>query len=232
MPKILEIKNLTKEYGKGNAKMVALNNINIDIEEGDFLVILGSSGSGKSTLLNMIGCMDLPNSGDILYEGKSIVSMSKKQRCEFRRYNIGFIFQNFNLISDLTALENVLMTASFSKNKDAMSFLKALGIEDKKDSYPSELSGGQQQRVSIARALVKDSKILLLDEPTGALDSESGKMILKVLLDIKEKYNKTIILVTHTKEISYLGNRIITMKNGEIIKDENNTPKDLEEIVW
>ena len=229
---ILEIKNLTKEYGKGNALVKALNDINININEGDFLVILGSSGSGKSTLLNMIGAMDLPNSGDILYEGKSIVSMSKKQRCEFRRYNIGFIFQNFNLISDLTALENVLMTASFSKNKDALNYLDLLGIKDKQNNYPSELSGGEQQRVSIARALVKDSKILLLDEPTGALDSESGKMILKVLLDIKEKYNKTIILVTHTKEISYLGNRIITMKNGKIIKDIENNPLPLEEIVW
>lgn len=229
---ILEIKNLTKEYGKGNALVKALNDINISINEGDFLVILGSSGSGKSTLLNMIGAMDLPNSGDVLYEGKSIVSMSKKQRCEFRRYNIGFIFQNFNLISDLTALENVLMTASFSKNKEALNYLDLLGIKDKQNNYPSELSGGEQQRVSIARALVKDSKILLLDEPTGALDSESGKMILKVLLDIKEKYNKTIILVTHTKEISYLGNRIITMKNGKIIKDIENNPLPLEEIVW
>ena len=229
---ILEIKNLTKEYGKGNALVKALNDINISINEGDFLVILGSSGSGKSTLLNMIGAMDLPNSGDVLYEGKSIVSMSKKQRCEFRRYNIGFIFQNFNLISDLTALENVLMTASFYKNKDALNYLDLLGIKDKQNNYPSELSGGEQQRVSIARALVKDSKILLLDEPTGALDSESGKMILKVLLDIKEKYNKTIILVTHTKEISYLGNRIITMKNGKIIKDIENNPLPLEEIVW
>jgi len=230
---ILKLDNLTKEYGKGDGKTIALNHITLDIDEGEFLVVLGSSGSGKSTLLNMIGAMDLPTSGDVLFEDLSIVSMNKKKRCEYRRNHVGFIFQNFNLITDLTALENVLMTASFSKNKDAKAELIRVGLEDKLNSYPKELSGGQQQRVSIARALVKDSKILLCDEPTGALDSESEKVILKLLLDIKTKYHKTIILVTHKQEISELADRVLIMKNGSIIEDKiNEMPKTLEEIIW
>lgn len=230
---ILKLDNLTKEYGKGDGKTIALNHITLDITEGEFLVVLGSSGSGKSTLLNMIGAMDLPTSGDVLFEDSSIVSMNKKKRCEYRRNHIGFIFQNFNLITDLTALENVLMTASFSKNKDAKGELSRVGLEDKLNSYPKELSGGQQQRVSIARALVKDSKILLCDEPTGALDSESEKVILKLLLDIKNEYHKTIILVTHKQEISELADRVLIMKNGSIIEDKTNErPKTLEEIIW
>ena len=230
---ILKLENLTKEYGKGDAKTIALNQVTLDLYEGEFLVVLGSSGSGKSTLLNMIGAMDLPTSGDVLFDGASIVSMNKKKRCEYRRNHIGFIFQNFNLITDLTALENVLMTASFSKNKDAKASLEAVGLEDKLYSYPKELSGGQQQRVSIARALVKDSKILLCDEPTGALDSVSEKVILKLLLECKNEYNKTIVLVTHKQEIAELADRVVIMKNGQVIEDKiNERPKTLEEIVW
>ena len=230
---ILKLENLTKEYGKGDAKTIALNQVTLDLYEGEFLVVLGSSGSGKSTLLNMIGAMDLPTSGDVLFDGASIVSMNKKKRCEYRRNHIGFIFQNFNLITDLTALENVLMTASFSKNKDAKASLEAVGLEDKLYSYPKELSGGQQQRVSIARALVKDSKVLLCDEPTGALDSVSEKVILKLLLECKNEYNKTIVLVTHKQEIAELADRVVIMKNGQVIEDKiNERPKTLEEIVW
>lgn len=230
---ILKLENLTKEYGKGDAKTIALNQVTLDLYEGEFLVVLGSSGSGKSTLLNMIGAMDLPTSGDVLFDGASIVSMNKKKRCEYRRNHIGFIFQNFNLITDLTALENVLMTASFSKNKDAKASLEAVGLKDKLYSYPKELSGGQQQRVSIARALVKDSKILLCDEPTGALDSVSEKVILKLLLECKNEYNKTIVLVTHKQEIAELADRVVIMKNGQVIEDKiNERPKTLEEIVW
>ena len=234
MKPLIEIRNLTKEYGIGDAKVKALNDITLSIEEGEFLVVLGSSGSGKSTLLNMIGAMDMPTCGDVLYEGESIISINKKKRCEFRRNNIGFIFQNFSLIPDLTAKENVELTASFSKNSvDTVEYLKRVGLANKLNNYPSELSGGEQQRVGIARALVKESKIILLDEPTGALDSESGKNILKLLIDIKKQYNKTIILVTHTKEISYLASRIITMKNGMIYNDEiNDNPIDLEDIKW
>lgn len=233
MSKILEIKELTKEYGKGDGKTVALKEITLDIYEGEFLVILGSSGSGKSTLLNMIGAMDLPTCGDVLFENESIISMNKKKRCDYRRFNIGFIFQNFNLIPDLTALENVLMTASFSKNHDAKEMLELVGLKDKLNNYPKELSGGQQQKVAIARALAKDFKILLCDEPTGALDSNSSMAVLKILLDIKKENKKTIIVVTHKKEIAELADRVIVMKNGAVVEEiKNESPKTLEEIVW
>ena len=206
--------------------------MSINVYEHDFLVILGGSGSGKSTFLNMLGGIDKVESGEILVNGQDIVKFNDKQLTLYRRNTIGFVYQFFNLINDITVYQNVVL-APGSRNKErAMALLERVELADKKDKFPRQLSGGQQQRVAIARALNKPSDILLCDEPTGALDDVSGKAVLKLLEDIHNE-GKTIVLVTHTREIAGMANRIITMKNGQVVKEEyNDHVVKAEEVIW
>lgn len=230
---LLETRNLCKEYGQDKAKSIALNNVDLSIYENELLVILGSSGSGKSTLLNMIGGMDYPTSGEVLFNGEDITKYNDDELTEYRKNNIGFIFQSFNLLQELTAKENVEMCLKTKDDDLINEVFKIVKLENKQDKYPRELSGGEQQRTSIARALVKDASILLCDEPTGALDYETGKSILVRLESLVRKYHKTVVIVTHTKEIAKMANRVINMRNGKITSVEiNKTIKKAIDIEW
>ncbi len=229
---LIEAKNLVKTYGEGEGLMYALNDVSVTVYEHDFLVILGGSGSGKSTLLNMIGAIDKVDSGQIIVNDRDIVKLNDKGLTLYRRNEVGFVYQFFNLINDVTVYQNVTLSPGSRNKERALSLLDRVGLLDKKDKFPRQLSGGQQQRVAIARALNKDSNILLCDEPTGALDDVSGKAVLKLLEDIHNE-GKTIVLVTHTREIAQMANRIITMKNGKVISDEiNEHIVKAEEVEW
>lgn len=230
---LIEVKDLIKKYGEGEATVYALNKVSMKVYKGEFLIILGYSGSGKSTLLNMIGGIDKVDSGEIMFKGKDITKFNDKQLTEYRKDAIGYIFQFFNLLSDITIYQNIVLAPSSTKDKDKINkILEGVGLLEKKDKFPRQLSGGQQQRASIARALAKTSDMLLADEPTGALDYESGKDVLKLLQKL-HKEGRTIVMVTHTKEITALADRIITMKNGQIIDERQNTPiEDVDTIDW
>ena len=229
---LIETKNLVKTYGEGEGLMYALNDVSVTVYEHDFLVILGGSGSGKSTLLNMIGAIDKVDSGPIIVNNRDICKLNDKGLTLYRRNEVGFVYQFFNLINDVTVYQNVTLSPGSRNKERALSLLDRVGLLDKKDKFPRQLSGGQQQRVAIARALNKDSNILLCDEPTGALDDVSGKAVLKLLEDIHNE-GKTIVLVTHTREIAQMANRIITMKNGKVISDEiNEHIVKAEEVEW
>ena len=229
---LIEARNLVKTYGEGEALTYALKDVSMKVYEHDFLVILGGSGSGKSTLLNMIGAIDNVDSGEIIVNERDICKLNDKGLTLYRRNEVGFVYQFFNLINDITVYQNVTL-APGSRNKErALNLLDRVGLLDKKDKFPRQLSGGQQQRVAIARALNKNSDILLCDEPTGALDDASGKEVLKLLEEIHNE-GKTIVLVTHTREIAQMANRIITMKNGKVISDEiNEHIVKAEEVEW
>ena len=233
--KILEIKNLRKYYGKGEGLVKALDGVSFDVFKGEMLVLLGNSGCGKSTLLNIIGGMDSPTEGSVLLSGEDITSYKDRELTDYRKRKIGFIFQFYNLLPDLTALENVRMSLS-KKDGDhlAEKTLGMVGLGEKKmRQYPSQMSGGEQQRVSIARALVKNAEIILCDEPTGALDDKTGRMILELLQDIVRKQGQTMIIVTHTTPIARMANRIITLKSGKIVKEEvNENPLQAKDIDW
>lgn len=230
---LLETKNLCKEYGQKEGKSIALDNVNLSIYNGELLVILGSSGSGKSTLLNMIGGIDYPTSGEILFNGKDITKYNDDELTEYREKNIGFVFQSFNLLQELTAKENVEMCLKNKNDELVEEVFKIVKLENKQDKYPRELSGGEQQRTSIARALVKDAPLLLCDEPTGALDYETGKNILVKLESLTRKYHKTIVMVTHTKEIAKMADRVVNMRNGKITNIKvNQSPKKAIDIEW
>ncbi|MBQ8143012.1 MAG: ABC transporter ATP-binding protein [Bacilli bacterium] len=233
--KLLEIKNLKKYYGKGDSQVKALDDISFDVFKGEMLVLLGNSGCGKSTLLNIIGGMDSPTEGKVLLNGVDITSFKDKELTKYRKEKIGFIFQFYNLLPDLTALENVKMSLN-KKDEEHLSekTLELVGLGDNKmKQYPSQMSGGEQQRVSIARALVKGASIILCDEPTGALDDKTGRKILELLQDIVRKEGQTMIIVTHTKEIASMADRIITLRNGKIEKQEiNEHPLDAKDINW
>ena len=229
---VIEAKHLVKTYGEGEGLMYALNDVSVTVYEHDFLVILGGSGSGKSTLLNMIGAIDKVDSGEIIVNDRDIVKLNDKGLTLYRRNEVGFVYQFFNLINDVTVYQNVTLSPGSRNKEKALSLLDRVGLLDKKDKFPRQLSGGQQQRVAIARALNKDSNILLCDEPTGALDDTSGKAVLKLLEDIHNE-GKTIVLVTHTREIAQMANRIVTMKNGKVISDEiNEHIVKAEEVEW
>jgi len=229
---LIEAKNLVKTYGEGEGLMYALNGVSITVYEHDFLVILGGSGCGKSTFLNMIGAIDKVDSGEIIVNGRDIVKLNDRGLTLYRRNEVGFVYQFFNLINDITVYQNVTL-APGSRNKErAEQLLDRVGLLDKKNKFPRQLSGGQQQRVAIARALNKQSDILLCDEPTGALDDASGKAVLKLLEEIHNE-GKTIVLVTHTREIAQMANRIITMKSGQVVSDvRNENIVKAEEIEW
>lgn len=229
---IIEAKDLVKTYGEGEGLMYALNHVSINVYEHDFLVILGGSGSGKSTFLNMLGGIDNVQSGEIFVEGEDIVKFNDKKLTLYRRNTIGFVYQFFNLINDITVLQNVMLAPGARNKEKALELIKRVGLEGKENKFPRQLSGGQQQRVAIARALNKNSEILLCDEPTGALDDASGKAVLALLEEIHNE-GKTIVLVTHTKEIAGMANRIITMKNGQVVSEEHNDHIiKASEVVW
>ncbi len=231
---ILQVRDLHKSYGTGDSEVKALNGVNLDIYEGELFVILGSSGSGKSTLLNMIGGMDAPTSGSIVFRGREIGKFKDRELTNYRKSSIGFIFQSFNLIGELTVRENIALVANTKNNPNIVEDnLKLMGLLEKKNKYPSQLSGGQQQRVAIARALSGDPDLLLCDEPTGALDYETGKQILRQLEKLVREYHKTVIIVTHTKEIAQMGDRVISVKDGRITEMyENENPVSAERVNW
>ncbi len=230
---LIEVKDLVKKYGQDEAVVYALNHVSMKVYKGEFLIILGYSGSGKSTLLNMIGGIDKVDSGEIIYKGQDITKFKDKELTAYRREAIGYIFQFFNLLNDITIYQNIVLAPSSTKDKaEIEKILDGVGLLAKKDKFPRQLSGGQQQRASIARAVAKKSDMLLADEPTGALDYESGKDVLKILQKL-HKEGRTIVMVTHTKEITALADRIITMKDGKIIEERQNTPiEDVDTIDW
>lgn len=231
---IVEFQDVVKTYGEGEALQYANNHVSFTIEEGEFVVILGQSGAGKSTVLNMLGGMDLPTSGKVLIDGEEVSAMNDKQLSDFRARKIGFIFQFYNLIPSLTVRENVALTKSIVKDAaDPDEMLAAVGLANHKDKFPSQLSGGEQQRVSIARALSKKPRIILGDEPTGALDSETGVIVLSLLQKQSREGNNTVILVTHNADIAQCADKVIRMKNGkirEVITNEH--PLAVEEVEW
>jgi putative ABC transport system ATP-binding protein len=232
---LFTITNLSKEYGEGGAKVVALNNVNLTIPENKFTVILGASGSGKSTLLNMLGCMDRPTSGKINFYDTDITAFSKSKMTAFRGENIGFVFQSYNLLPDLTALENVEFSTELAglSRKEAENALGLVGLADRINHYPAELSGGEQQRVSIARAIAKNPKVLLCDEPTGALDFHTGVMVLDVIKQIHKQKGSSVLFITHNQEIAKIADVVITLRSGEVQNiSENAAPLSPTEVEW
>lgn len=221
---LIEVKNLNKIYGSGEAEVKALKNINLNIEQGEFVAIVGQSGSGKSTLLHLIGGVDIPSSGEVIIDGKNIYKLKEKELSILRRRKLGFIFQFFNLIPVLTAQENIEMPVLLDNEKIDKKYmnelLRILGLEERKNNYPSQLSGGQQQRVSIGRALANKPSIILADEPTVNLDSKNSKEVLELLKYCAKKYNQTLILITHDINIAKSADRVITIEDGEITSDE------------
>lgn len=234
MKKMIVAKGVTKKYVVGNNEINALCGVDFEINEGELAVILGPSGAGKTTLLNLIGGMDGVTSGELLVDGENVGGYTKKQLTEYRRTAVGFVFQFYNLMPNLTALENVELATELCKDAlDPLTVLKGVGLEKRTANFPGQLSGGEQQRVSIARALAKNPKILLCDEPTGALDYNTGKTILQLLRDACRKNGRTVIIVTHNAALKDMADRVLYIKNGEVVKEEiNENPKDVSEIEW
>ena len=226
---MININSISKEYVMGDNKLLALNNVDVTIKEGEFVSIMGSSGSGKSTLMNIIGCLDVPSNGDYFFRENNISNYSSNKLAELRNKDIGFIFQNFNLLPRLNALENVILPLLYSgksskeRTKLALEALENVGLKERTHHRPNQLSGGQQQRGSIARAIAGTPKLILADEPTGALDSSTSLEIMKILNDLNKR-GITIVLVTHEDDIAKYGSRIIRMKDGKIIEDKKNVP--------
>lgn len=231
---IVEFKNVSKIYTSGDHELHALNDVSFTLDEGKFVVILGPSGAGKSTLLNLLGGLDRPNKGTINVSGNDISKLNDNELADYRASTVGFVFQFYNLIPTLTVYENVNLVSEISKNAlDAKEMIGKVGLLDHLNNFPSELSGGEQQRISIARALCKNPKILLCDEPTGALDSETGIMVLKLLLDMAKNFGKTIVIVTHNQNIAKMANVVIRVKSGKIRSIEaQENPLSAEEVEW
>ena len=226
---MITAKNIKKKYNDQEV----LRGIDLKIDENEFVVILGASGSGKSTLLNILSGLEKSDLGEVVYDNESISDYSEKQLTKFRKDKIGFVFQQYYLLNNLTVEQNVKVGANLANNKEYVDIIKELGLEDKLSKYPNELSGGEQQRVSIARALAKKPTVLFLDEPTGALDEETGRKILEYLLKLKDKSHFTMIMVTHNENIAELANKIIHVGSGRITSIvENHKPKSVEEIGW
>lgn len=231
---IIRLENVSRIFKSGEHEQKALDNVNISIGEGRFVVILGPSGAGKSTLLNLIGGLDSPTSGRIIVDGQDISRLTNDELAEYRAETVGFVFQFYNLVPTLTVHENVTLVKEISKNAlSAKEMLAAVGLSDHLRNFPAELSGGEQQRVSIARALAKNPKILLCDEPTGALDSETGVTVLKLLLKMAREHGKTIIIVTHNQNIAKTADTVIRVKNGRIIYcGDQEAPVPVDDIEW
>lgn len=232
--KVVELKNVSRVYRNGEHEQRALDGVNLELEKGKFIVVLGPSGAGKSTLLNMLGGLDSPTSGTILVNGKDISTLSNDELAEYRASTVGFVFQSYNLIPTLTIYENVALIKEIAPNAlDVMQMIKEVGLFDHIHNFPVELSGGEQQRVSIARAIAKNPEILLCDEPTGALDSETGVLVLRLLLSMAKNYGKTIIIVTHNQNIAKMADTIVTVKNGKIEACmQQDNPLSVEEVEW
>jgi len=230
----IEFKNVNKIYKMGEVDIKALDNTNFSIEKGELAVIVGPSGAGKTTTLNILGGMDRATSGNVSVDGKNITGLKDKELITYRRNDIGFVFQFYNLVQNLTAGENVELATQLCKDAyDTDEIIEKVGLKDRKDNFPSQLSGGEQQRVSIARAIAKNPKLLLCDEPTGALDYKTGKMILKLLQNMARKENMTVVIITHNQAIAPMADRVIRFKNGtveEIKRNEN--PKSIDDIEW
>lgn len=230
----VEFKNVYKRYKMGEVTITAVDGISFSIEEGEFAVVVGASGAGKTTVLNILGGMDSASEGEITVRGNDISRYSDKQLIEYRRFDIGFVFQFYNLVQNLTAKENVELATQICKNPiESEAALESVGLSDRKDNFPAQLSGGEQQRVSIARALAKRPGLLLCDEPTGALDYNTGRQILKLLQDTCRKEKMTVILITHNGAITPMADHVIEMKSGKIVRDKRNpNPKSIDEIEW
>ena len=234
MANIITAKNVRKQYIVGSMEINALDGVDFEVEEGEFVVILGHSGAGKTTLLNMLGGMDNVTSGELVVAGADISQYNKRQLTNYRRNEVGFVFQFYNLMPNLTALENVELATEMCK--DALpceEVLRLVGLGDRMQNFPAQLSGGEQQRVSIARAIAKNPKILLCDEPTGALDYATGKTILKLLHDACKEHGKTVVVVTHNSALKEMADKVVYIKNGKVTKTERvENPKDVAEIEW
>lgn len=231
---IVEFKNVTRVYTTGDHEQKALDGVDFTLDEGKMVVILGPSGAGKSTLLNMLGGLDSPTSGTIIVNGKDISTLSNNELADYRASTVGFVFQFYNLIPTLTVYENVSLVKEISKDYIAPEkMIEEVGLADHMNKFPAELSGGEQQRVSIARALAKNPKILLCDEPTGALDSQTGVLVLKLLLSMARNYGKTIVIVTHNQNIAKMADVVIKVKNGKIKSyEEQGKPMSVDEVEW
>lgn len=229
---MIEIKNIYKEYENGEDKLVVLNNISLRINENDFIVILGPSGSGKSTLLNAISGLTKINRGSILYNNIDITKLNDKELTNLRREYTSFVFQAYYLLPSLTVLQNIRLGADLANNKNISDIIFSVGLSGKENKLPSQLSGGERQRVSIARAIAKKPKIMFCDEPTGALDESTGRMILKYLINNQKNNNYAMVMVTHNENIALLANKIVRMNSGKIIEIYENEPKEVDEIRW
>ena len=230
----VEFENVGKTYHMGEVEIHALHDTSFEVEKGELVVIVGPSGAGKTTLLNILGGMDTLSTGRVMLDGREISALTKKELTNYRRQDVGFVFQFYNLIGNLTALENVELANQICKNPlDAEEILREVGLEERKKNFPSQLSGGEQQRVAIARAMAKNPKLLLCDEPTGALDYQTGKAILQLLQDTGRKTGMTVIIITHNGALTAMADRVIRVKNGtvaSVIKNEH--PQNISEIEW
>ena len=231
---LIEFKNVNKVYKLGEIDITALDGVDFEINAGEFVVVLGASGAGKTTVLNILGGMDVASGGEVIVDGEDITKYNAKKLTLFRREKVGFVFQFYNLISNLNALENVEFAASVTADHlDPAETLEKVGLKDRAKNFPSQLSGGEQQRVAIARAVAKNPLLLLCDEPTGALDYKTGKMVLKLLEDVNVKYNKTVVLITHNSAIAPMADKVIHMRSGKVESvDLNATRVPIESIEW
>ena len=230
----IDIKHVCKKYGVGETEIIANNDLSFDIDKGELTVILGPSGAGKSTVLNMLGGMDTPTSGEMWVDGQNIANFGDKQLTEYRRTDVGFVFQFYNLVPNLTAKENVELATAVSKDAlDVEEVLKQVGLQQRMANFPAQLSGGEQQRVSIARAIAKNPKILLCDEPTGALDFETGKQVLQLLQDLSRNFNKTVVIITHNSAIAQMADKVIYINDAKVKNIViNEHPTSVDQIEW
>ena len=234
MDAFIELNNVVKSYTMGDVTIYANNGVNFKVNKGEFTVIVGASGAGKTTILNMLGGMDTPTSGTIVVDGHNIATYDDKQLTDYRRDDIGFVFQFYNLVQNLTALENVELASQISKDPlNSVDILERVGLGDRKDNFPAQLSGGEQQRVAIARAIAKNPKLLLCDEPTGALDYQTGKSILGLLRSMCDNYGMTVIVITHNSALAPMADQVIHLKNGKVERQEyNEHPESIDNIEW
>lgn len=231
---LLRLQDVSKSFCMGEVTVDALRNVSLDILEGEFLVMVGPSGSGKTTILNLLGGLDTVTNGRVWFADREVSAFKPSELTRYRRDTVGFVFQFYNLVPNLTARENVMVSTELSRNPmDVLEALRTVGVEDRADHFPSQLSGGEQQRVAIARALAKNPALLLCDEPTGALDFATGKRILRALLDLKERWGKTVVLITHNAAIAETADRVVRLRSGQIVElHANPRPLPPEDVVW